>query len=184
MKKALILIDIQNDYFPGGKMELEGADAAGAAASRLLEWARGNDIPVCHIQHISAYPGAVFFLPETDGVKINRLVEPGADEKVITKYYPNSFRETGLNEWLKENEITDLIIAGMMSHMCVDATTRAAFDLGYACTLAGDACATRSLEWNGEEIPASHVHGAFMAALGSVYAKVLTVDEITVIQES
>lgn len=178
MKKALILIDVQNDYFPGGKMELEGADAAGAAASRLLEWARNSNMPVYHIQHISAYPGATFFLPETEGAKINSLVEPKVHEKVIVKYFPNSFRETLLNEVLKENDITDLIIAGMMSHMCVDATTRAAFDLGYVCTLAGDACATRSLEWNGEKIPASHVHGAFMAALGSVYAKVLNVDEI------
>lgn len=178
MKNALILIDIQNDYFPGGKMELEGADAAGKAASRLLEWARKEEMPIFHIQHISVMPGSTFFLPETDGVKINGYVSPKNDETVVTKYFPNSFRETVLQDRLKENEITHLVLAGMMSHMCVDATTRAAFDLGYVCTLAGDACATRSLEWNGEIIPASHVHGSFMAALGSVYAKVLTVDEI------
>ena len=101
---------------------------------------------------------------------------PGS--RVIVKHFPNSFRETGLLEILHREEVEQLVIAGAMSHMCIDATTRAAFDLGFRCTVIEDACATRDLEFNGEQIKARDVHGAFMAALKMVYAEVLTTEEL------
>ncbi len=177
MNTALLLIDIQNDYFPGGKMELEGSVQAGACAKRMLTFFRERKMPVVHIQHISAQPGATFFLPETAGVKIRANVTPGPDEKVIQKHYPNSFRETALLENLKRIGVNNLVICGMMTHMCVDATTRAAFDHGFLCTVVGDACATRALSFGDKVIPAAHVHGAFLAALGAVYAKIVTTDD-------
>lgn len=177
MKTALILIDIQNDYFPEGKMELKGSVEAGMQAKKLLHTFREKKLPIIHIQHFSTKPGATFFIPDTEGVNIHKFVTPYDNEKVFIKNFPNSFRNTGLGDYLKENGITKLIICGMMTHMCIDATTRAAFDLGYECVVVKDACATRNLMWEDEIIPAEHVHGAFLAALGSVYAKILSLEQ-------
>ena len=172
MKPALIIIDIQNDYFPGGKMELEGSPEAGVKAAKLLEDFRAKGLPLVHIKHISNRPGASFFLPGTEGVDIHASVAPRAGETVIQKNFPNSFRDTPLLEHLRALDIDHLLIAGMMTHMCVDATTRAAFDLGFSCSLAHDACATRALAFGGQRVPAAQVHAAFLAALAGLYAKV------------
>ena len=177
MKTGLILVDIQNDYYPGGAMELAGIREAGARAGELLAFFRENHWPTFHIQHISRQKNAVFFRPDTPGVEFHDDIKPFAGEPVIQKQYPNSFRETGLLEQLDKDSIKRLVICGAMSHMCIDATTRAAFDLGFDCLVIQDACATKSLEFGGKIIPAEQVHGSFMAALGSVYARVMRLDE-------
>ncbi len=174
---ALVLVDIQNDYFPGGRMELEGSAEASLRAGEILSLFRQNHLRVVHIRHLSTRPGATFFLPGTKGAEIHENVRPLPAETVIEKHYPNSFRDTGLLEILKKEGITRLVIAGMMTHMCVDATTRAAFDFGFDCTLIHDACATRSLTFGRTTVPAAHVHASFLAALGAVYAKVLGAEE-------
>jgi nicotinamidase-related amidase len=173
---ALLLIDIQNDYFPGGKMELEGSFQASSCAQRLLSFFREGKIPVVHIQHISVRPGATFFLPGTEGVKIHPSVAPSPDEIIIQKNYPNSFRDTPLFEYLKKAGVTHVVICGMMTQMCVDATTRAAFDHGLQCTVVSDACAARAVTFGDKVIPVEHVHGAFLAALSAVYARVVTTE--------
>lgn len=178
MSTALIIIDIQNDYFPGGRMELVGSEIAAAGAARLLKVFRQQGWPVFHIQHISSRPGASFFLPETAGVMIHTSVAPREGETVIIKHFPNSFRETALLEQLQSLQVDNLLLCGMMTHMCVDATVRAGFDLGFSCTVAHDACASRDLVFNAATIPALQVHGSFMAALGAVYAQLMSVDEI------
>lgn len=172
MKPALIIIDIQNDYFPGGKMALEGSPEASLQAAKLLEAFRARGLPLVHIQHVSNRPGASFFLPGTEGVDIHANVAPRAGETVIQKHFPNSFRATGLLEHLRGLEVDQLVIAGMMTHMCVDATTRAAFDLGFSCSLAHDACATRAVAFGAQSVPAAQVHAAFLGALNGLYAKV------------
>ncbi len=178
MKRALILIDIQQDYFPNGKMEVAGALEAAKKAGALLAYFREKDLPVFHIQHISTRPGATFFLPNTGGIDIHPAVAPLPVETVIKKHFPNSFRDTALGELLTSRGIRELVICGMMSHMCVDATVRTAFDKGYLCRVAHDACATRDLTFNGGVFPAREVHGAFMAALAPVYATVAGTEEI------
>jgi nicotinamidase-related amidase len=178
MEKALLLVDIQNDYFPGGASELTGSVEAGAKAARLLDSCRRNGIPVIHMRHVSTRAGATFFLPGTDGANINSCVSPAAGEPVFEKHYANSLRETPLLEYLRTNGIKTLIIAGMMSHMCIESTTRAADSIGFKCIVAHDACATKDLAFNGVTVPASHVHNAFMAGLDGVFARVLPVDEI------
>jgi nicotinamidase-related amidase len=172
MKPALIVIDIQNDYFPGGRMELEGSPEASAQAAKLLERFRARGLPLVHIQHVSNRPGASFFLPDSEGVNIHASVAPRAGETVLQKHFPNSFRGTRLLEHLRAEGADHLVIAGMMTRMCVDATTRAAFDLGFSCSLAHDACATRALAFGAQRVPAAQVHAAFVAALGGLYAKV------------
>jgi nicotinamidase-related amidase len=177
MNQALLLVDIQNDYFPGGKMELAGMNEAAAQARTLLATFRQRHWPTYHVQHVSLRKGAPFFLPDTPGVEIHESLAPLPGEKVVIKHFPNSFRDTGLQEILAAAGVNKLIICGAMSHMCIDATTRAAADLGFSCTAIHDACATRDLVFGETVIPAAQVHGAFMAALASFYARVLSVEE-------
>ncbi len=182
MKTALLIIDIQNDYFPNGKNELVGSLEASQQARRLLECFRQNkpqkEDNVIFIQHISTRPGATFFLPGTTGAVIYADLQPLEGETIIQKHYPNSFRETPLLERLHQEAVSRLIICGMMTHMCVDATTRAAFDYGFDCIIAGDACATKDLVFQGQKVPAEYVHFAFLAALNGTYGNVLKADEI------
>lgn len=172
MKKALLIIDIQNDYFENGKMELVGAEEASKNAKTILEIFRDKNLPIIHMQHIATSPTATFFLPNTEGVKINKNVTPRENEKVIIKHYPNSFKETELLDYLKREQISELIICGMMTHMCVDSTTRAAFDLGFKSTVIGDACATRDLELDGEKVNAKEVQIAYLSALNGTFAEI------------
>lgn len=173
---ALLIIDIQNDYFPGGKMELEKATAAARNAASILAHFRKKNLPVIHIQHESIGDGAAFFLPGTAGQKINGLVAPGEGETVIVKNSPNGFALTDLHGELKRRQIKNLVITGMMTFMCVDATARAAKDLGYHCTLIHDATAARALEFNGSCVTADQVKTAFLAALSMVCDCVTTCD--------
>jgi nicotinamidase-related amidase len=174
MSTALIIIDIQNDYFENGTMTLVDPIKASENAKQLVEKFRKDHLPIIHIQHISTRPGATFFLPDTEGAKIHTNVQPLKDEPVIIKHYPNSFRETILLDHLKKHQITNLVICGMMTQTCVDSTTRAAKDFGFICTVIGDACATKDLEVNGEKIKAANVQLAFLAALNYFYATVQT----------
>lgn len=158
-------------------MELAGMEAAAANAAKLLNAFRQQALPIFHVRHIAARPGATFFLPETFGAELHTSVAPDEAEPVITKHLPNSFRQTNLHELLQAQNIRELTICGAMSHMCIDTTVRAAFDLGYSCTVAADACATRDLKFGDMTIPAAQVHGAFMAAISGIFAKVISTEE-------
>jgi len=176
---ALVLIDLQNDYFPGGSMELVGADAAVAQAAQLLKAFRAKGLPVFHVQHISKRAGATFFLPGTRGAEIHAAVQPQGKEPVTVKHFPNSFRETTLLDSLRSAGIAKVTFAGMMTHMCVDTTVRAAADLGLQCSLAADACATRDLQYSGQKIAAKEVHLAYLAGLNGLFASVRPTAEIS-----
>ena len=177
-RPALLIIDIQNDYFPGGKMELEGAEAAAAHASSVLKKFREQRMPVFHVRHLSTRPGSTFFIPGTAGAETHAKVQPREGEAVVEKKFPHSFRGTNLKELLDRNGVKNLVVAGMMTHMCVDASVRHAADLGYKITLLGDACATRAQSFGGETVPARQVHAAFLAALNGFYAKVVNTHEL------
>src|SRR5690606_21418854 len=112
------------------------------------------------------------FLPGTRGAEIHDCVAPAQGESLVQKHFPNSFRETPLLESLRERRIARLVIAGMMTHMCIDTTTRAAADLGFECLLAHDGCATRDLSFAGQAVAAQAVHTAFLAALNGAFARV------------
>ena len=177
-RTALILVDIQNDYFPAGRMVLEGIDAASVNASRLLNLFREKYLPVFHVRHLAVQPGAIFFLPDTPGIEIHPSVAPMPGETVVVKHFPNSFRETTLQDQLKKANVASVAVGGAMSHMCIDATVRAACDLGFQCLVGHDACATRALTFGQETVPAVNVHAAFMAALSAAYAQVLSTEEL------
>lgn len=171
--KALLIIDIQNDYFENGAMELVGAEQASEKAKLILEKFRNEKSPIIHIQHIAEGTGATFFLPDTKGAEIHNDLKPQKNEKVIVKHYPNSFRETELLAYLKAQNISEIVICGMMTHMCVDTTTRAAYDHGFTCTLIGDACATKDLEFGTMKVDSNEVQISYLAALHGTFANVI-----------
>ena len=171
--QALILVDIQNDYFPGGRCPLVGAETAATVAKQVLDKAREKHEPIIHVQHTSLRPNATFLLPNTPGSEIHPLVAPVAEEIVVQKHHPNSFRETALLDELRSRQISRLFFCGMMTHMCIDTTVRAASDLRFQCIVVGDATATRDLTYGSVTVPAVHVQAAFLAALSGSFAKVI-----------
>lgn len=177
-QRALLVIDLQNEYFPTGKLPLVGIEAATANAARVIADARAKGVPVIHVRHEAGKPDAPVFTPGTPNVQIHPSVAPVEGEAVIVKHFPNSFRETPLQALLEEQGVRELVIVGAMSHMCIDAGTRAAADLGYAVTVVHDACATRDLAFGGQTVPAAQVHAAYMAALGSSYAQVISTEAV------
>ena len=175
---ALVLVDIQNDYFPGGKMELVNIDHASVNARQLLDQFRYKGLATFHIQHTFKDSHAGFFMPNTEGSEIHGIVDPLPSEAVIHKHFPNSFRETDFLEQLKDKIITDLVICGAMSHMCIEATTRAAADYGFKCVVVQDACATCDIKFREKSISAEDVHNASMSALAFAYANVINTNEL------
>lgn len=176
-KQALIVVDIQNDYFPGGKWPLSGVEAAADNAARIIAAARSVGDLVVYIRHESTRDDAPFFTPGSEGAHLHPKVLNRADEPVILKHHINSFLDTDLGALLERHAIKNLVIVGSMSHMCIDAVTRAAADFGYTATVIHDACASRDLAFNGLTVPAAHVHAAFMAALDFGYASVVSTEQ-------
>ena len=177
MNTALLLLEVQNDYFPNGRTPLEKSVEASVKAQSLLNAFRDKKLPVIHVQHISTQPDSTSLLPCTKGAEFYHTVQPVKGETIIKKHYPNSFKDTQLLNHLIKNQINHLLIAGMMTHTTVDATVRAAHDLGFTCTVLHDACAARQLEFNHLTISTVQVHYAFLAALQPGYANVLSTDD-------
>ncbi|MDR1461313.1 MAG: cysteine hydrolase [Campylobacteraceae bacterium] len=175
---ALIIVDIQNDYFDGGKNPLHNSEKAARNARKALDFFRNKNLPVFHIQHINLQEGATFFLPNTNGNKIYNILKPMPDEKVFIKHKPNSFFQTKLHENLEKIGINKIVTCGMMSHMCIDTTVRAAKDYLYDVLVINDACTTKDLVWEDEKILAENVHKTFMASLQGTFAKIINVDEL------
>ena len=180
MSKALLIVDVQNDYFEGGRSELHNPQKALINIEKTLALFRKKELPVIHVQHINARSGATFFILGTNGVSIHKNLTPLDNEHLIIKRAPNSFLNTNLASVLQENRISELIICGMMSHMCIDTTTRACMDYGITVTLLEDACATKNLVFHEKIIPAETVHDVFMASLSGIFANVIKTDELKV----
>lgn len=175
MTTALLLIDFQNDYFPsypGARYPLVGAEQAAERAAEVLAIFRQQQWPILHVRHEFPSEEAPFFLPGSEGAQIHPSLTPTAAEPVILKNQVNSFHQTDLLAQLREADVTDLLVVGAMSHMCIDAAVRAASDLGFNCTVLEDGCATRDLEHAGQTVPAQQVQTAYMSALGFAYASV------------
>lgn len=164
-KTALLLIDIQDFYFPGGKSALVEPVKAANNAAKLLEYFRKGKMVVIHVRHISE-PGG----------KINDIVKPLPEEKIFSKSAVNCFVGTDLLEYLKTNKADTLVICGMQTHMCVEAATRAASDMGFKCILIHDACATKDLKFGDRVIKAEDVHYSTLVTLKN-YAKVESTEE-------
>jgi nicotinamidase-related amidase len=175
--QALIVVDIQNDYFPGGKWLLDGVEDAADNAARVIEAARRSGDLVVHIRHETLAEGAPFFVPDTEGAQLHAKARSLPEETVVLKHFMNPYRETELKAILDKHQIEKVTVIGNMSHMCIDAVTRASDDFGFKATVVHDACATHDLEFNGVKVPAAQVHAAFMAALQFGYATVVSTQD-------
>jgi nicotinamidase-related amidase len=164
-KKALLIIDIQDFYFPGGSSALVEPEKAAANAALILDKFRKANLTVIHVRHNSG-----------SGGNINKLVSPLPGEKVFSKDEINCFIGTGLNDFLKSSNIDTLVICGMQTHLCVEAATRAASDLGYKCILIHDACATKDLNFGDKIVKADDVHLSTLNTLKN-YSIVLSTSE-------
>ncbi|HSH87307.1 MAG: cysteine hydrolase family protein [Methylophilus sp.] len=176
-KSGLIVVDLQNEYLPTGKLPLHAIEAAAGNAAKVIAHARENGIPVFHIRHEFANGEAPVFVPGTDGVNIQPSVAPAGDEPVIVKNHINAFRETDLKQQLDAQGVEEVIVVGAMSHMCIDAVVRAAVDMGYVTTILHDACTTLDVEFDGVTVPAAQVHAAAMAAFAFGYGSVISTDK-------
>ena len=175
MTQALILVDIQNDYFDGGKWPVARMAEASANAARLLADARAKKEMIVHVHH-EMPEGGPFFVTGTEGAAISPVVAPEKDEATVLKHRPNSFHDTGLEAMLRDKGITAVTICGAMSQMCIDATARAARDMGFAVTVVEDACGARDVSFGSTTVPAAQVHATIMGALNGSYATVTTTD--------
>lgn len=178
MKESFLIVDIQNDYFDGGKMALKNAEKASKNAKNALTYFREKKIQIIHVKHIDVHKKLHFFKPNTFGAEIHQSVKPEKGEPIFTKHAPNAFCETELLSYLKKNGITKLTICGMMTHMCVDATTRAAKDYGFEVRLLEDACATMDLEYDGKIVSEEFVHASFVTALSQYYAEIIKANDL------
>ena len=175
---ALIVIDVQAFYFPDGMVPLTDPEEAASQAARVIETFRTAGRPVIHVQHLPKDVDTPDPTGIQDQFRIYQQVLPKAGEIVIGKHRANSFRDTDLLATLKKLGIKKLVVAGMQTHMCVEAAVRAAADFGFEVTVVHDACATRDLEFDGVTVPAAQVHSAALAAMSGSYAKVVSADEL------
>ncbi|WP_353173032.1 cysteine hydrolase family protein [Acinetobacter rudis] len=183
-KTALLVIDVQNDYFANGKMELHHPEDALNNINRLEQHFIQAKQPIIYIQHIFKDPDAAFFVQDTDGVKLHADLKIDEDSTIIIKHFPNSFFQTTLQQHLKQMGVSQLLITGMMTHMCVDATTRAALELGYETVVVSDATATKSLQFSEHAVDAQTVQYTLLAALQMISELSLTQDVLNTIDLS
>lgn len=175
-KRAIVVVDLQNEYLSSGKLPLAGIDDAVAQAARVIAAARAAGETLIHVAHENPADAPVF-AAGTPNVAIIPAVAPRDGETVLVKHRPNAFHGTDLAALLDAAGVEEVVVVGAMSHMCIDATGRAAADLGYAVTLVHDACATRDLAFQGRIVAAADVHAAFMAALAFAYGKAVATDD-------
>lgn len=173
MRQGLLIIDVQNDYFKGGKMTLAQPEKALHQINRLEEHFLANHLPIIYIQHLKNNSNADFFGIGTTGSLLQPALNNQPTSVIIEKHYPNSFYQTNLQQTLTELGVTQLVITGMMTHMCVDSTTRASQELGYQPILIADTTATKNLIYDGLEVSAANVQSAFLSAL-QPFAQVMT----------
>lgn len=172
--RAIVVVDLQKDYLGSGRFPLTGIDAAATNAARVIEAARARGDRIVHVHHVSKEADSPLFAPDTDGIGPIPVVAPQEGDTVVIKNYPNSFRETPLHAALQARGITEIVVVGAMSDVCIDATARAAADLGYGLTVVHDACATRDKAFGDSLVPAAQVHATIMSALEFGYGKVTT----------
>ncbi|EKD81668.1 MAG: Isochorismatase [uncultured bacterium] len=145
VKKALIVIDLQNDYFPGGKYPLWNAENTLNNVLAAIKTAQAKGVTIIHVQHVAGSKMAVapFFNEGTEGVAIHsKILQAAPDAPVVVKKFADSFHETNLEETLKSLGITELFVCGMMTQNCVTHTAISKSAEKYQVTVLMDCCTT------------------------------------------
>jgi nicotinamidase-related amidase len=177
---ALVVIDAQQEYFaPLGKVVLPDGPAAVKRIARALAWARAEKVSVIHIVHESRKAGAAIFAPGSPALAVHPDAAAVGDEPVYTKHLPGSFTGTPLEETLRKHGVERVIVAGFMTQMCVDTTTRQAAHLGFSVTVLSDATAAKSVVGpDGATIAADLVHRTHLGSLNGFLAEIKTTADL------
>lgn len=175
--KALIIIDVQK-AFDDKKWGKRNNLNAELNISRILKLWREKGWKVIHIQHVSDHPSSLFF-PENSGFAIKKLLEPIDGEVVIRKSVNSAFIGTNLEELLKQNHITTVVITGLTTPHCVSTTTRMSGNLGFKTYLISDATAAFGLQDHHHNYyDAETIHNVSIATLHDEFAKILTTEQL------
>jgi nicotinamidase-related amidase len=179
-RTALLVIDAQQEYFaPLGRVVLPGGPAAVARIAEALRWARAEALPVVHVVHESTKPNATTFAPGSPALEVHPDARPAGGEPVVRKHLPGAFTGTRLEEMLRALGVERLLVAGFMTQMCVDTTTRQAAHLGFRVTVLSDAAAAMAVTGpEGETIPADVVHRTHLGSLNGFLADVKPVASV------
>jgi len=176
---ALLLLDFQREYERDGRLPLDGFGAAAHEADRLVQAADACDVPVIHVHHVAAQPNAELFDRNGPGIMATQKPTWGAHHIKLVKHWPSAFHDTALLQELKQRDIHTVVLAGCMTHNCVDSSARHALHLGFQVVVVGDACATRALPAaDGTVIPADAVQRGVLAGLADRHASVMAVNEV------
>ena len=176
MKQALLIIDVQNEYFTG-KLPVSYPQGSFENILKAMDWAHTSHVPIAVIQHTSLAPESPTFRQGTPGWELHGEIKRRHADIVLEKHMPGSFTGTGLEDWLKKNDVTTVTIAGYMTQMCCDTTARQAFQRGYAVNFLSDATGTLSVTNAAGSISDADLHRAILVTQQMRFARVMKTDE-------
>ena len=176
MKRALLVIDVQNEYFPGGQLPITSPHPHFANILRAMDSASASGTPVVVIQHTFARPDAPYFRRDTPGWALHPEVAARPRDLWIEKNLPGSFTGTDLEAWLRSRDIDKVAVAGYMTHMCCDTTARQAAHLGLSVEFLGDATGTLAVENSAGSASAEEMHRSILCAQQMMISEVLNTD--------
>ena len=176
MKQALLIIDVQNEYFTG-KLPVSYPQGSFENILKAMDWAHASHVQVAVIQHTSLAPESPTFRQGSPGWELHGEIKRRHADIVLEKHMPGSFTGTGLEDWLKKNDITTVTIAGYMTQMCCDTTARQAFQRGYAVNFLSDATGTLSVTNAAGSISDADLHRAILVTQQMRFSRVMKTDE-------
>jgi nicotinamidase-related amidase len=176
MNRALIVIDVQNEYFTGA-LPITYPNGHLDKITHTMDVAQSKGIPSIVVQHTETAPDTPFFKRDSLEWQIHPQVRDRPCDLLIEKHLPGCFTGTGLEEWLKERNIDTLVISGYMTHMCCDTTARQAMHLGMNVEFLSDATGTLAVENNAGAVSAEELHRSILVAQQMMISTVLSTEE-------
>jgi nicotinamidase-related amidase len=175
-KRALLVIDVQNEYFDG-KLPVCYPKNTLPNILIAIKKANENSIPVVIIQHTLTNDNATAFIKNTHGWQLHKSLENIKYNYYIEKNLPSAFVGTNLQEWLDKNSIDTVVISGYMTQFCCDTTAKYAMHLGYNVEFLSDATATLGFENSAGKVSAKNLHNAILVQQAARFSYVLTTKE-------
>lgn len=177
-KRALIVIDVQNEYFDGAlPISAPPTETSLANIGRSMDAATAAGVPVIVVRHGDADPEAPIFREGSHAWELHPEIERRSRDHLVEKTFPGSFTDTPLGDILAADEIDTVVITGYMTHMCVDTTSRQAAHRGLSVEILNDATGTLALENSGGTATGEELHRSTLVAQGQFFADVVTTDE-------
>ncbi|GAA5812121.1 hypothetical protein MFLAVUS_005571 [Mucor flavus] len=180
-EEALIVVDVQNDYFPDGNLPTWNPIETAEACAQLIQKFRQDGKQVVFVKHIIHDSQAEIFpalIKGTRGAEIHDIVKPLPTEKIITKHEVSSFVGTDLKEYLVSKGVKKLVVVGMMIHNCVNATVYSGVEEGFPCIVVEEAVNTMDQPYDGELVKAQDIKKAFLAGIQFSFSKAYKLQDV------